>query len=157
MYSLELLKATRKKFISLIDDLSAEEINKIPAGFNNNIAWNLGHTIVSAYSLAYVTSGVNSSIQILLADKYKKGTKPELFIGKDEIEILKKSSNDFFVQIEKDLSENKFQFVKPYTTQTFGVETKNIEEYLLTILGHEMLHYATALSIKKIIIAKHKS
>lgn len=154
MYSLELLKATRKKFVSLIDGLSAEEINKIPAGFNNNIAWNFGHAIVTAYLLAYVTSGVNSSIQIPFVDKYKKGTKPELFVSKDEIESLKKVSDDFFILIEKELSENKFQQVTPYATQTFGVEMKTIEEYLIAIFGHDTLHYVTAQSMKKIVTVK---
>jgi hypothetical protein len=155
MYSLALLKATRQKFISLIDELSIEELNEIPKGFNNNIAWNFGHAVVSAYLLAYVRTGVNPSIQIPLADKYKIGTKPESFIGKDEIESLKKLSTDFFIKIEKDISENKFQSLVSYNTISFGVEMTNIEEYLAVIWGHETLHYTTALCMKKMIVGKN--
>jgi hypothetical protein len=154
MYPLELLKANRRKFFALVDDLSAEEINKIPAGFNNNIAWNIGHAVVAAYSLAYVRSGVNASIQIPFADKYKGGTKPEQFVSKDEIESLKKASDDFFVQIEKDLSENKFHHVEPFAPKTLGIEAKTIEEYLITIYGHDVLHCATASAQKRMVTEK---
>jgi hypothetical protein len=154
MYSLELLKATRKKLIDLVEALPIEEINTIPAGFNNNIAWNFGHAVVTAYLLAYVTSGVNTSISIPLVDKYKKGTKPEGPASKDEITALKKLSDDFFVQVEKDLSEKKIQQVTPYATQTFGVEMKTFEDYIITIFGHDTLHYVTALSMKKIVTVK---
>ena len=151
MYSLEVLKATRKKFIALIDSLSFDELNKIPAGFNNNIVWNFGHAIVSGYLLCYVSTTVDVTVKIPFVDKYRKGTKPETFVNKDEVEILKKASDDFFVLLEKDLSENKFQHITPYATQTFGVEMQTIEDDIITIFGHDTLHYTTAVNMKRIV------
>ncbi len=40
---IEILRNTRKHLLSFINDLSTEELNEIPQGFNNNIIWNLAH------------------------------------------------------------------------------------------------------------------
>ena len=47
MRTIELLKETRPRLLELAEGLSAEEQLKIPAGFNNNILWNVGHLAVT--------------------------------------------------------------------------------------------------------------
>jgi len=44
---IERLKKTRIFLLDLIKDLTTEQLNEIPKGFNNNIIWNLGHLIAS--------------------------------------------------------------------------------------------------------------
>jgi hypothetical protein len=151
MYSIELLKEMRRKFTSLIDGLSSEELNKTPEGFNNNIAWNYGHAIVSGYLLCYVSSGVEPEVEIPFVNKYRKGSKPEEFAGKEEIETLKKASDYFFSKIEKDWAADKFNNCKPYTTQTFGLEMQTKEEIFTNIFGHDVLHFSMATALKKVL------
>ena len=38
---------TRANAIAAIEGLSNEQLNEIPEGFSNNIAWNLGHILVT--------------------------------------------------------------------------------------------------------------
>jgi hypothetical protein len=151
MYSIELIKSTRTKFTQLIHNISIEAANKIPAGFNNNIAWNYGHVIVSGYLLAYVSTGIKPTIAIPLVDKFRKGTKPEAVVTKEEINILKESSDDFLALLEQDITNQLFANIKPYATQTFGVELHTTADLLTTIFGHDVLHYSTALTFKKLI------
>lgn len=151
MYSIELIRSTRAKFTQLIDSISIDAANKIPASFNNNIAWNYGHIIVSGYLLAYVSTGIQTTIEIPLVDKFRKGTKPEAVVTKEEIDILKKSSDDFLALLEQDITNQLFANIKPYATQTFGVELHTIEDLLTTIFGHDVLHYSTATTFKRLV------
>ena len=38
---IETLKKVRANFLKVIGDLTIEQLNEIPAGFNNNVIWNL--------------------------------------------------------------------------------------------------------------------
>lgn len=62
--------------ISAIDGLSLDQINKIPEGFNNNIAWNLAHLVVSQQILCYRLSGLECNVSEDIINNYKKGTAP---------------------------------------------------------------------------------
>jgi hypothetical protein len=46
-----IIRQNREAFIRLLDGLIIEQLNEIPAGFNNNIAWNFGHMIVATNDL----------------------------------------------------------------------------------------------------------
>ena len=49
----EHLITTRKHFVSLIENFSTEQLNKIPEGFSNNIIWNIVHCMVTQQGLIY--------------------------------------------------------------------------------------------------------
>ena len=42
-----IIKENRKLFIRMMEELTIEQLNEIPTGFNNNMAWNFGHAVVS--------------------------------------------------------------------------------------------------------------
>ena len=44
---IETIRKTRSFLLDYIKELNIEQLNKIPAGFNNNIAWNLGHLVAA--------------------------------------------------------------------------------------------------------------
>lgn len=150
MYSIDLIKQIRSKFEALLDELSNEAVNNVPANFNNNIVWNYGHIIISGYSLTYVVTGVESNITIPLADKYRKGTKPTTIASKEEIEELKAVSIAYLQKVESDIAANKFENIQAYTTQTFGLLMRTIDEVLINIAGHDISHFSTAMALKKL-------
>jgi uncharacterized damage-inducible protein DinB len=43
------LEAYRSEILGAVDTVSEEDTQKIPAGFNNNIRWNLGHIYLDQY------------------------------------------------------------------------------------------------------------
>lgn len=143
---------SRKAFIRLIDELSIEELNKIPEGFNNNIIWNFGHIVVSTPLLCYVRTGIwpdTSAIQYV--DAYKKGSKPTSFVAFEEISALKELAISTIVQLEEDYKKGVFATIEPFDTVTFGVVIDNIEELLVTTAGHDNTHYGYAIAQRRII------
>lgn len=153
-YTFKYIKRTRELFSKLFDELSIEQVNQIPEGFNNNIAWNFGHIVVSTQSLCYLRTGIDKDIQIKYASKYTKGTKPESFITKEEIEELKEIAKSSIEKIEQDLKENKFPSIEAFPTATFGYVMETIEEVITCSLAHDTLHYGCALGLKKVVSSK---
>ncbi|WP_205896842.1 DinB family protein, partial [Pseudomonas viridiflava] len=52
--------------LDLVKDLSIEQLNKIPDGFNNNIIWNIAHLTAAQQNLCYTRSGLLPTV----TDKY---------------------------------------------------------------------------------------
>ena len=146
------IRRNRELFLKLVNSLSIEQLNKIPEGFNNNIAWNFGHIVASTQSLCYVRSEVKPDLDIRFRAKYQKGSKPESFIMQEEIDILKQQLVSTINAIEEDVKNNVFEKVTPYSTVTYGHEMTTIEEILTCTLAHDSLHYGCALSQSKLVI-----
>lgn len=147
---INITKQTRRNFLNLIDSLSVEQLNKIPAGMNNNIAWNFGHIVATQQLLCYTLAGAVPKINQSLIDKYRKGTKPESFIDNDEIELLKKLSVSLIDELEKDIKTDLFNNYKPYPT-SYGTELSSIEDAVNFFPVHEAMHYGVTLTIKKLV------
>ena len=47
------IRRNRELFLDLVNSLSVDQLNKIPEGFNNNIAWNFGHIVITTQALCY--------------------------------------------------------------------------------------------------------
>lgn len=144
-------RTIREKFLHSISTLSTEQLNAIPAGMNNNIAWHLGHLVVSTEILCYVRSGVQADRMIPLADKYRNGTKPEAWIEAEEIRQLKERLLGSIDAVERDYNNGVFAEVQPYATHTFGVQLQNIEEVLECCALHDTLHWGNVSMMKKLV------
>ncbi|MNJ92943.1 DinB superfamily protein [compost metagenome] len=148
----EVIRASRKALLSLVENLSTEQMNKIPAGFNNNLAWQIGHLVVSQQILCYKLSNNELVIDSTLVDKYRNGSKPERFISAEEIEQLKRYLLDNIDQLEKDLTTDKFNNYTPYTISTYkGYTLEKIEDAIKFIVSHDGLHYGCSLMMKKLV------
>lgn len=151
MFALDNIEQITKKLVELLSNTSIEDINQIPAGFNNNIAWNFGHIATSSYSLAFKANGADSDFQIPHAEKYKKGSRPESITSQQEIDELIDLLNNFPNTIKAALAANRFENVKEYTTGTFGVPITNIQDMLITIAMHNTLHWQTIKDLKSLL------
>lgn len=149
---LRIIKACRTKWLSTIEELSTEQMNFIPVGFKNNLAWQLGHVVVSQQILCYRLSGNKFVIEEELIDLYKNGSKPERDFSSAEIAQMKGYLLSTITQLETDLSDNLFANFTPYSISTYaGVELKNIEDALTFIVSHDGLHFGCSLSLKKLV------
>jgi hypothetical protein len=146
------IRKNRELFLDLVNSLSIEQLNKIPDGYRNNIAWNFGHIVVSTQSLCYVRSGVKPDLQIPFRSKYGKDSKPEGFISQQEIDELKTQLVSTVDMIQEDLRNDVFQNITPYSTATYKHEMRSIEEILTCTLAHDSLHFGYALAQRKLVV-----
>lgn len=152
-FEFKYIRRTRELFTELLNGLSIEQINEIPAGFRNNIAWNFGHIIVSTQALCYLRSGVQPDIDIPFLSKYQKGSKPESFISQEEINVLKEQAITSLSKIEEDIVKGVFaNIATPFSTATYGYEMGSIEEIITCCLAHEALHSGYAMAQRRLII-----
>ncbi|QPH41184.1 DinB family protein [Pedobacter endophyticus] len=141
---------SRKAFIRLIDELTVEQLNQIPAGFNNNIIWNFGHIVVTSQTLCYVRTGIlQDANAVKFNEFYKRDTRPTYTVTEEEVAELKAMALESIEKIKLDYNSGFFPVITPFSTSTFGVEIKTIEEVLTTTVGHDNLHFGYALAQKK--------
>lgn len=144
---------TRKNFIELMQTSTIEELNEVPAGFNNNIIWNFGHIIASQQILCYKLANLDPTIDTQYILDYQKGTKPEKFIEAEEINILKSLALSTIDKLVEDLNNNVFVSYNPRTT-SYGIELKSTIEAVQFFPIHDALHYGIASAIKKVLNKK---
>lgn len=148
----EVIRAGRVALLSLVEGLTTEQLNKIPVGFNNNLAWQMGHLVVSQQILCYKLSKNSLLIDPALVEKYRNGSKPESFISAEEIALIKTYLLDNIDELEKDLTTDKFSNYVPYTLSTYkGYKLEKIEDAIKFIVSHDGLHYGCSLMLKKFV------
>jgi len=146
----EFITNSRKAFIQLLDGLTIEQLNKIPDGYNNNIIWNFGHIVVSTQTLCYVRTGILAdSSSVKFNEFYKKDTRPSYTVTEQEVAELKALALESIEKIREEYSNGSFANITPFSTSTYGVEMKSIEEILITTIGHDNVHYGYAWALKK--------
>jgi hypothetical protein len=145
---LELIKQTRQRFTQLVEGLSVEQLNEIPAGMSNNIAWNFGHIVAAQQGLCNGLSGVALNAPPDFIAPYKKGTKPESFIKQEDIDEFKKFTVSNIGALEKGLQENVYVNYQPYET-SYGYKLNDIQDAVRFVAVHDALHLGYAMAIRK--------
>lgn len=146
----EIFKIYRKSLVQEIDDLSLEQLQKIPEGFKNNIFWNVAHTLVSQQILHYKMSGLNPLITNDWIENYQNGTFPRFVITEDEIDYLKNKLIITAEQLEEDFNEKKFESYTEFETK-MGILISSVEDAINFNNTHEALHYGIVSNMKKLV------
>jgi hypothetical protein len=149
-FHLHLLSQTRQNFLNLIQDLSNEQLNKIPDGHKNNIIWNFGHVIVTQQILCYKLSGLPMNLSSAIIDKYRKGSDAHSNVSEEEINMLKDAALNLVEKTKSDYIEGLFKHFEKYPT-SYGIELTHIEEAVSFNNTHEGLHFGIAMSLKKLV------
>ncbi|KQC32122.1 hypothetical protein AAU57_01395 [Nonlabens sp. YIK11] len=144
----EHLLITRKHFITLIDNLTTEELNKVPKGFSNNIIWNVVHCMVTQQGLMYGLSGLEQLMSKDVILQYKHGTRPEKDLTENEITSFKNQLVPMLETTVKDYENGAFSNFKKYTTSK-GYSLSSIEDSINLVNIHEGIHLGYALAIRK--------
>lgn len=140
----------RLAFKKYLDDLSLEQLNKIPEGFNNNIIWNIAHTMVTQQLLVYKLSGQKPLVNDEMIAAYKKGSKPERDVTQEEVDEIKKLLFSTIEQTEVDYKRGIFKDFQSYSTSV-GVTLENVDHAISFNLFHEGLHRGSVLALLHVI------
>jgi len=148
--AIAIIKQPRIKILDEIKDFSIEQLNEIPAGFNNNILWNLGHMVAAQQGVCYARAGLPKVIDDAFFMAYKPDSKPEKFIDAAEFEHIKDLMFSTLDQLIADLQNNSFTNYPTWTTR-YGVEIANIDEAIRFLPFHEGLHVGYIMSLRKVV------
>ncbi|MDF2433683.1 MAG: hypothetical protein JWP44_3314 [Mucilaginibacter sp.] len=146
--SFEIIKKPRIHSINLIKDLSIEQLNNIPAGFNNNIIWNIAHTIAAQQGVCYKRAGLDIRVDEDFFQRYKPDTKPTDFIDSAEVEKISELLLTTIDQLETDYNNELFSNYTSWTTR-YGVEINNIDKAINFLPFHEGLHFGYVMALKR--------
>lgn len=148
--NIESLKATRQFLLKVIEDLSPEQLNKIPAGFNNNIIWNIAHLVASQQGVCYKRAGLELLVHEEFFNQYKPDSKPAAYVNQTEIEHIKAILITTIDEFEKDYQRETFKNYPSWTTR-YGVELNSIDDALTFLPFHEGLHVGYVMALKRVV------
>lgn len=144
------IKNTRIFILDLVKDLSIEQLNKIPDGFNNNIIWNIAHLTAAQQNLCYTRSGLLPTVKDKYLFPFLSGTKPDTIINELEIKniysIFLSSIDQFKIDYANQLFLKFDQWDKRY-----GMKLKTIEDAINFIPFHEGMHIGYTMALKKLV------
>lgn len=146
----ETFEQSRKLLFKIISNLNNDQLNCIPSGFKNNIAWNIIHLVVTEQLLCYRLSGIPCSIDEDWIQNFQKGTSPGGIIQED---LLQKALVHFEKQPEElksDYENGIFKSYSPYNT-SLNVTLSSIDEAIVFNTYHEGIHLGIILQFLKLI------
>ena len=142
------LQSNRKRLVQILEDTSESTLSEVPEGFNNNIWWNVAHTLVVQQLLCYKLSGLPMYVEEDLIRDYSKGTfpgdLPNLQIRREVSQALVRTVD----HLKADYKAGKFRSYQAYTTSA-GVTLRTIQDGLHFNLYHEGLHMGTIQALLK--------
>src|SRR3546814_690733 len=133
-----------------IQDLSPDQLNEIPSGFNNHIIWNAAHLVASEQRMLYSRSGQTPLVSSEFFDKYQKGTRPDGYVNEEEIEKIKKLLIYSIEKFEKDYKNNLFTSYDSWTT-SYGNSISDLDDAITFLPFHEGLHLGCIKALKKLV------
>lgn len=148
--TIETIKLTRTSLLEAVKDLSIEQLNKIPAGFNNNIIWNLAHLVAAQQNICYKRAGLEPVIEDRFFTPFLPGTKPEGFINAEDVETIKGLFFSTLDQLDADLQNGTFANYKSWTTR-YGNSINSGEEAVAFLPFHEGIHTGYIWALKRVI------
>lgn len=149
-HQIETLKKGRALLLKVIEGLTLEQLNKIPEGSKNNIAWNIAHLVVTQQLLCNKFSGLPCAVSDEMINLYKKGTAPVKEVTAEEFETIKELLISLPIQFEKDYNAGLFVNYTEYTTSV-NVTLSDIESAAAFNGFHEGIHLGAVLGLKKLV------
>ncbi|MEO9504134.1 MAG: DinB family protein [Maribacter dokdonensis] len=135
----QVMLQNRRNLHAILTKTSKDKLLKIPKGFNNNVYWNIAHTVITQQILIYKFSGLQMRVPDNLVDKFMKGTVPDGTASDEEMMMIA----DFLIStaewLIEDYNTELFKTFKEYTTSA-RVTLKNVDDAIAFNLFHEGLH-----------------
>ncbi len=144
----DVLRKSRDLVLKELEGLTLEQIHTIPAGFKNNIAWNVAHLVVTQQLLHYKLSGLNCLCPDDLIETHRKGTLPTKTFTTEEFDEVKELLIGLPNTLQEDFEAGIFENYNEYPTST-GYVITSIESAITFNNFHEGIHYGIIRSIKK--------
>lgn len=144
----EIFRKTRQYLLDMVSGLTIEQLNTIPAGFNNNIVWNVSHIIASQQGVCYFRGGLPLVVPEDFFLSYKPDSKPDGFVTAEAFEETKKLLFSTIDTMEADYNNGVFNN-NPAWTNRYGVEHQTIDDSINFLVFHDGLHLGYVMALKR--------
>ncbi|MBK9733270.1 MAG: DinB family protein [Chitinophagaceae bacterium] len=151
--NLDKIKQIRLFLLKEIEQLTVEQLNKIPEGFNNNIIWNLAHLVASMQSLCYIRADLPLAIHDKYVSPYLTNTKPLQFLSAKEIEDIKSYLIATIDILQTDLDKGIFNNYTPSPNvfKWYKINLNTIDDALAFLLYHDGYHTGSIMALKRLV------
>lgn len=146
----DILIKTRQLLLKITENLSMEQLNKIPQGYKNNIAWNIAHLAVTQQLLCYKLSGLNCLVSEEMIANFQKGTAPNYVISQTEFETIKTLFLQLPIKLEEDYNKGIFKNYSEYKTSV-NITLNSVEDGIIFNTYHEGIHLGIILQLMKFV------
>jgi hypothetical protein len=150
MQQLDTIRKTRRYLLHLVAELNNEELNEVPAGFNNNIIWNLGHMVAAQQGICYLRAGLPAKTEDAFFAAYRPGSKPEGKVDDAAVARIKELMSATLDQLEQDYANGLWAQYPAWSTR-YGVEINSIESAIDFLKFHEGLHSGFIMALKRVV------
>jgi hypothetical protein len=147
---IEVIRKTRTFLLAGIKDLTNEQLNTIPTGFNNNIVWNLGHMVASQQGICYTRAGLDIHVPEDFFNNYRPGSKPEGKVNDADVEKIKELFFTTLDVLEKHYEKGLWTSYPSWSTR-YGIELNSIDKAIEFLQFHEGLHSGVISAMKRIV------
>jgi len=149
---MDIITKPRQTILTNLETLSLEQLNTIPAGFNNNIIWNLGHMIAAQCGIWYKRADLPlpGMVSEAFFETYKPGTKPERTYTADDLNQIKELFFSTLEQFEADRKTDMFDNYPTWTTR-YGADLTSIDGAVAFLPFHEGLHIGAIVALRKLV------
>lgn len=147
---LEIMRQPRVSILKTLEEFTLDQLNVIPAGFNNNIIWNLGHMVATLQKVCYLKAGLDDMIEESFYKRYESGSKPEAPADEQEYQLIKTLFMTSLDKLGEDYKAGIFGNYPEWTTR-YGATVGNIDEALAFLPFHEGLHIGYIMAMRKLV------
>jgi hypothetical protein len=141
---------TRSAMLSILEELTEEQLAMIPEGHRNNIFWNIAHVMVTQQLLLYGLSGLPLLLDSDFIKRFTKGSTAVAEVIEEDLDLVRENLLPLSQRAQEDFGRGVFSEYKPYMTST-GIELKTIEEGISFSTYHDGIHLGVVLSLKKLV------
>ncbi|WP_240041243.1 DinB family protein [Paenibacillus ginsengarvi] len=147
------LDMNRSRTLQFVSDVTEQQADIVPEGFNNNIRWNLGHILTVQERFAFRLLGEPMDLPEELMSLFGNGTKPADWQGApptlEELRKLLEEQNERFRERLTGRMDDKLQI--PFR------ELDRLSDVLIFSIGHEALHAGYIQALKRAVAASGRS
>ncbi len=141
-FQLSTLQDFRTQLVSSLEPLEESKWFQIPEGFNNHIAWQLGHMLVTNEYLLYKNAGLGFNLPESLLAQCRKGSDPREWTSSPDPTYLLSEFTTYIERLTVDVKAGKFTQYESYLTSA-GTILTSFEDALSYSYHHEGVHKGT--------------
>lgn len=147
----DLHQFSSKRILSMLEDLTAEEWFTQPAGFANNIAWNVGHVLFVRQNLIYRNAGLATGMDETMGAMYKGGTAPADWDSQPDTAALLDQFKSMSAKLAADVESGLFNNITFNKFELGGTPIDDLDGSASFNLYHEGLHLGTINDIRDVL------